>query len=42
MAFDVLDLLLAGKPIGRFVGDEVMRFSGWQRLKAEYAKQFDE
>ena len=42
IAFDVLDLLLAGKPIGRFVGDEVMRFSGWQRLKAEYAKQFDE
>jgi Activator of Hsp90 ATPase homolog 1-like protein len=42
IAFDVLALLLAGKPIGRIVGDEVMKFSGWQRLKAEYAKQFDE
>jgi len=28
-----------GKPIGRIVGGEAMRF-GRQRLNAEYAKQF--
>jgi uncharacterized protein YndB with AHSA1/START domain len=38
--FDVLDRLLSGTPIGRIVGPEVMKFSGWQRLTAEYAKQF--
>lgn len=32
-------LLLAGEPIGRIVGGEAMKF-GWQRLNAEYAKQF--
>jgi hypothetical protein len=31
---------LSGTPIGRIVGPEVMKFSGWQRLTAEYAKQF--
>ena len=40
ISFDVLDRLLAGKPIGRIVGGEAMKFSGWQRLQAEYAKQF--
>ena len=40
VCFDVLDRLLAGQPIGRIVGPEVMKFSGWQRLHAEYAKQF--
>ena len=39
-AFDVLDRLLAGEPIGRIVGAEAMKFGGWQRLNAEYAKQF--
>ncbi len=39
ICFDVLDRLLAGKPIGRIVGPEAMKF-GWQRLNAEYAKQF--
>ena len=29
----------AGQPIGRIVGPEAMKF-GWQRLNAEYAKQF--
>ncbi len=38
--FDVLDRLLAGQPIGRIVGPETMKFGGWQRLNAEYAKQF--
>jgi len=40
IAFDVLDRLLSGTPIGRMVGGEAMKFSGWQRLNAEYAKQF--
>ena len=40
IAFDVLDRLLAGQPIGRIVGAETMKFDGWQRLNAEYAKQF--
>ena len=40
IAFDVLDRLLAGTPIGRIAGSDAMRFSGWQRLNAEYAKQF--
>jgi uncharacterized protein YndB with AHSA1/START domain len=40
ICFDVLDRHLAGEPIGRTVGPEVMKFEGWQRLNAEYAKQF--
>ena len=40
IAFDVLDHLLSGTPIGRIVGADAMKFSGWQRLNAEYAKQF--
>jgi uncharacterized protein YndB with AHSA1/START domain len=40
ISFDVLDRLLAGQPIGRIVGGDVMKFEGWQRLKTEYAKQF--
>ena len=40
ISFDVLDRLLAGEPIGRIVGGDVMRFEGWQRLVAEYARQF--
>jgi uncharacterized protein YndB with AHSA1/START domain len=40
IAFDVLDRLLSGTPIGRIVGADVMKFEGWQRLVAEYAKQF--
>jgi hypothetical protein len=36
---DVLDRLLGGTPIGRIVGPAVMKFGGWQRLHAEYAKQ---
>jgi uncharacterized protein YndB with AHSA1/START domain len=41
ICFDVLDRLLAGEPIGRIVGPEAMKFEGWQRLNADYAKQFD-
>ena len=40
ICFDVMDRLLAGEPIGRMVGPETIKFSGWQRLQAEYAKQF--
>ena len=39
ISLDVLDRLLNGTPIGRIVGGEAMKF-GWQRLNAEYAKQF--
>jgi uncharacterized protein YndB with AHSA1/START domain len=40
ICFDVLERLLAGEPIGRIVGPEAMKFEGWQRLTAEYARQF--
>jgi len=40
ICFDVLDHFLAQEPIGRIVAGEAMQFSGWQRLTAEYAKQF--
>jgi hypothetical protein len=40
IAFDVLDRLLSGTPIGPIVGGEAMKLGGWQRLVAEYAKQF--
>jgi hypothetical protein len=41
IAFDVLDRLLSGDPIGRVVGADAMKFAGWKQLVAEYAKQFD-
>ncbi len=40
ICFDVLDRFLAGEPLGRMVGPEVMKFEGWQRLTSEYGKQF--
>ena len=40
ICLDVLDHLLSGTPIGRIAGAEAMKFVGWQRLNAEYAKQF--
>jgi hypothetical protein len=40
ICLDVLDRLLSGTPIGRIVAGEAMKFGGWQRLNAEYAKQF--
>ena len=39
ICFDVLERLLSGTAIGRIVAGEAMKF-GWQRLNAEYAKQF--
>ena len=41
ICFDVLDHHLSGKPLGRMVGMEIMKFAGWQRLNAEYAQQFE-
>ncbi|HEY3625162.1 MAG TPA: SRPBCC domain-containing protein [Terracidiphilus sp.] len=40
ICFDVLDYLLRGTAIGRIVGADAVKFGGWQRLNAEYAKQF--
>jgi uncharacterized protein YndB with AHSA1/START domain len=40
ISFDVLDRLLSGNPIGRITGAEAMKFDAWQRLTAEYARQF--
>jgi len=40
VCLDVLDHLLAGDPIGRLVGTDTMKFSGWQRLTNEYAQMF--
>jgi uncharacterized protein YndB with AHSA1/START domain len=40
ICFDVLDRLVGGSPIGRMVGPPTMKFGGWQRLNAEYAKEF--
>jgi hypothetical protein len=40
LCLDVLDHLLGGDPIGRIVGPDAMKFGGWQRLHAEYARQF--
>ena len=42
ICFDVLGRLLDGEAIGRIVGPDAMKFGGWQRLHAEYAKQFGE
>ncbi len=40
ICFDVLERFLAGDSIGRIVGGDAMKFGGWQRLVAEYARQF--
>jgi len=40
LCLDVMDHYLDGDPVGRIVGPEAMQFEGWQRLHAEYAKQF--
>jgi uncharacterized protein YndB with AHSA1/START domain len=40
ICFDVLERLLAGDPIGRIAGGEALKCDGWQRLTAQYAKQF--
>jgi uncharacterized protein YndB with AHSA1/START domain len=40
ICLDVLDSVLNGTPLGRIAGMDAMKFAGWQRLNAEYAKQF--
>ena len=40
ICLDILDHLLGGQPIGRRVGPEARKFSGFQRLHAEYAELF--
>ncbi|MBV9574284.1 MAG: SRPBCC family protein [Acidobacteriales bacterium] len=40
IAFDVLDRLLKGNPIGRIVDANAMKRHDWKRLVEEYAKQF--
>jgi len=40
ICLDVLDRLLEGHPVGRIAGPDTMKFDGWQRLNAEYARQF--
>lgn len=40
ISLDVLERLLAGEPIKRMTGADAMMSAGWQRLVAEYAKQF--
>jgi hypothetical protein len=40
IAFDILQRLLDGVPSGRIAGVAAMQFDGWQRLNAEYARQF--
>jgi len=40
ICFDVLERLLGGAPISRIAGADAMKLAGWQRLVAEYAKQF--
>jgi uncharacterized protein YndB with AHSA1/START domain len=40
IAIDVMDHLLGGDAIGRIVGPDAIKFDGWKRLNAEYARQF--
>jgi hypothetical protein len=40
VAFDVLDRLLGGTPIGRMTSADAMKMAAWHRLVADYAKQF--
>jgi uncharacterized protein YndB with AHSA1/START domain len=40
VAFDVLERLLDDAPIARIAGGAAMQFPGWQRLNADYARQF--
>lgn len=40
ISFDVLDRFLAGDPIERILGADAVRHQAWQRLVAEYGKQF--
>lgn len=41
ISLDVLDHLLNGTAIRRIAGGDTTKFRGWQRLLAEYSKQFN-
>jgi uncharacterized protein YndB with AHSA1/START domain len=40
LCLDVLDHLMAGRPMGRIVGAEAMGFAPWRQLHAEYQRRF--
>ena len=40
ICLDVLDRYLGDRPLGRIAGPAAMEVDGWQRLNAEYARQF--
>ena len=40
VCLDVMDHLLDGHPTGRLVGADALKSGDWQRLNAEYSKQF--
>jgi len=40
ICIDVMEQHLTGTPLGRIVGPDAMKFGDWQRLNAEYARQF--
>ncbi len=40
ICLDVLDRFLADEPIGRIAGPEAFKVPGFQRLQAEYTRQF--
>ena len=40
ICLDVLDRFLSGHAIGRIVAGDALKFEGWQRLHAEYGRQF--
>jgi len=40
ICLDVMERALEGTPLGRIVGGEALKFEGWQRLHADYARQF--
>lgn len=42
ICLDVLDRSLTDDPIGRIVAGDALKFEGWQRLHAEYKKQFSD
>jgi uncharacterized protein YndB with AHSA1/START domain len=41
IAFDVLDRLLSGNPMGRLAGSDAMKSAAWRQLVAEYSRQFE-
>lgn len=41
LCFDVIDHYLAGDPLGRMVGPELVNDPHWQQLQKEYAAQFE-